>query len=221
MNSADEISSSVSKDVVQGILLEDPIGEEDLTKDPTEPTNISQDADTQATVAPSLQPPDFKRRAAKAERSPDRAKAGFHVFTWLNPGDESDNLGPSMTVNYVLPDFENRKGLEDDLKEVDIYLSQETNLKDRLMYKCCHSKDRIELYKLLAQERKEATSGEGTNQNQLRSYETMVDILNAAELLFNSFCLQNFRDQQSVNIGELCIFCWRCVAPHSPLREHC
>jgi hypothetical protein len=119
-------------------------------------------------------------------------KDGFHIFTWSTPTDESRNTSPAPPAVNISQDSPNVEGpkLEEDQKEIDDFLRLKTNLNDRLAYRACPLSKRIELYKALAKERTELNSGTGTDQpdqNRRKRYETKVDILNAADSIFQFF----------------------------------
>ncbi|KAI9053978.1 hypothetical protein LZ554_002922 [Drepanopeziza brunnea f. sp. 'monogermtubi'] len=165
----------------RGILSEDPTSGGSVHKEPSAPS-------------PSLKPKDHQRHKNRLNNSTERSKEEFHVFTWMNSNNEMHNVSPGITatnVDYILPGFE-RQGLEDDLKEMDEYLSTEINLSHRLIYNAAPSKTRVELYELLSSMRKEAVSDERSTTPQIKVYEAMVDVVNAAEVLFRFFLPSNY-----------------------------
>jgi hypothetical protein len=112
----------------------------------------------------------------------------------MNSNNEMHNVSPGITatnVDYILPGFATQ-GLEDDLKEMDEYLSTEINLSHRLIYNAAPSNTRLELYELLSGMRKEAVSEEDSTTPQIKVYEAMVDVVNAAEVLFRFFLPSNY-----------------------------
>ena len=179
---------------MKGILLEDPISEGSTTG-VSDTTILPKSTDPQASSTPSLQVKDHRRPKTSSNRSSDRVKEGFHAFAWLNAYNESYSASPdppTVSESYISPAVENKK-LDEDLKEIDDFLGHKTNLNDRLTYKDCPSRNRTELYRLLSKERKEVTAGNDTNQTQRKRYETKVDILNAAESLFQFFLPSNYQ----------------------------
>jgi hypothetical protein len=183
-------SRSNIKEPAKGILLQDPISEEDSNKDAADPTFSPNTPDPQTSSTPSLRVEDHRR--SKPDISADRVNDGFHVFTWINAPDGSrfSSPGPpAVNVNQGSPNVEDQE-LEEDLKEIDDFLRLKTNLNDRLTYRACPLSQRIAVYKLLAKERNELTTGNDTditNQDRRKRYETKVDILNAAELILQFF----------------------------------
>jgi hypothetical protein len=135
-------------------------------------------------------------RRSKPDISGDRVKDEFHVFSWINAPDGSRNTSPApptVNVNQESPNAESRE-VDEDLKEIDDFLRLKTNLNDRLTYRACPLSQRIAVYKLLATERNELTTGNDTditNQDRRKRYETKVDILNAAELIIQFFLPPN------------------------------
>ncbi|EKD16183.1 Mg2+ transporter [Drepanopeziza brunnea f. sp. 'multigermtubi' MB_m1] len=165
----------------RGTLLEDPTSEESAHKERSAPS-------------PSLKPKDHQRHKNRHKNSSERSKEEFHVFTWMNSNNEMHNVSPGITatnVDYILSGFESQ-GLEDDLKEMDEYLSTEINLSHRLIYNAAPSKTRVELYELLSSMRKEAVSDERSTTPQIKVYEAVVDVVNAAEVLFRFFLPSNY-----------------------------
>jgi hypothetical protein len=187
-------SRSNIKEPAKGILLQDPISEEDSNKDAADPTFSPNTPDPQTSSTPSLRVKDHRR--SKPDVSADRVKNGFHIFNWINAPDGSGNASPApptVNVNQASPNVEGQE-LEEDLKEIDDFLRHKTNLNDRLTYRGCPLSQRIAVYKLLATERSELTTGNDidiTNQNRRKRYETKVDILNAAELILQFFLPPN------------------------------
>lgn len=106
----------------------------------------------------------------------------FHVFTWLNaaPMDQS-----SKVLNINLDQ------LKDDLEEMDHFLSHKTTLTERIAYKECPKVSRLEVYGLLEQEErallKSAVKEQKQDEEKSRIYELRVDIVNAAESIFQFF----------------------------------
>jgi len=187
-SSLNKVCRPNTKEPAKGILHEDPISEEGSTKDTTDRT--SDNSDSKRSSRPSLRVRDQRR--SKSDVSPHGNKDGFHIFTWSTPTDESRNTSPAPPAVNISQDSPNVEGpkLEDDQKEIDDFLRLKTNLNDRLAYRACPLSKRIELYKALAKERTELSSGTGTDQpdqNRRKRYETKVDILNAADSIFQFF----------------------------------
>jgi hypothetical protein len=187
-------SRSNIKEPAKGILLQDPISEEDPNKDAAGPTFSPNTPDPQTSSTPSLRVKDHRR--SKPDVSGDGVKDEFHVFSWISVRDGSRNTSPApptVNVNQVPPTVEGQE-LDEDLKEIDDFLCLKTNLNDRLTYRACPLSQRIAVYKLLATERNELTTGNDTdiaNQDRRKRYETKVDILNAAELILQFFLPPN------------------------------
>jgi hypothetical protein len=187
-------SRSNIKEPAKGILLEDPISEDDSNKDTADPTFSPNPLDLQTSSTPSLRVEDHRR--SKQDVSADRVKDGFHVFTWINAPEVSHNTSPApptVNVSQESPNIEGQE-LEEDLKEIDDFLRLKTNLNDRLTYRASPLSKRIAVYQLLANERKELTARNDTdvtNQNRRKRYETKVNILNAADLILRFFLPQS------------------------------
>ncbi|KAH7370897.1 hypothetical protein BKA65DRAFT_562836 [Rhexocercosporidium sp. MPI-PUGE-AT-0058] len=134
----------------------------------------------------NLRSTDNDHRARK--KTTDQPKDEFHVFTWLNSRNETRGASSGISaanVDYLLSGFES-PGLEGDLAEIDIYLSKETSLNHRLTYNRCPSLvgDRSDIYDLIFKLKPDASS---TEENIIARYETLIGVLNAAELLFMFF----------------------------------
>ncbi len=138
------------------------------------------------------------RKQSRSTKESDRIKREFHVFTWLNSTDGIHNVSPGVTavnVDYVLPGFE-IKGLEEDMTEIDTYLSQEIDLGHRLIYNSCPKQHRLELDLLLREAREEASSEKNADKPQItKLYETMAEMVNSAETLFRFFFPLDFNHQ--------------------------
>lgn len=106
----------------------------------------------------------------------------FHVFTWLNaaPMDQSSKV---LNINF--------DQLKKDLEKVDFFLSHKTTLVERIAYKECPEVSRLKVYGLLEQEERSLVEAVAKEQKQdkkwLRLYELRVDIVNAAESIFQFF----------------------------------
>jgi len=107
---------------------------------------------------------------------------GFHVFTWLNAG-MTDHGTKSLNVN--------EEQLKEDLEETDYFLSHKTSLSERIAYKECPQISRLAVYNLLEQEGRTITGSAAKEQKKherkRRIYERRVDIVNAAESVFQFF----------------------------------
>ncbi|KAK2624167.1 hypothetical protein QTJ16_006117 [Diplocarpon rosae] len=179
---------------VRGVLSEDPILEQTTKKDSEEPASNSKTPDPAVRSSPSLRPKDHRKYKNKRKDSSDQAKEQFHVFTWINSKNATHSVSPGITatnVDYVLSGFETQ-GLEDDLTEIDNYLSTEINLGHRLIYNSCPVKTRLELYHVLSLERKAALE-EQSGKLGIKAYEAIVDVVNAAERLFQFFLPSGFQ----------------------------
>ncbi|RFU26987.1 hypothetical protein B7463_g9343, partial [Scytalidium lignicola] len=188
------VGLSTAKEPPKGILLEDPTLEAGESKDTAEPTVSLKDPDSQPASNPSLGVNDIKRPKTTSKQSSRGPKEEFHIFSSLNGNNRyiASLDPPSMTINSGSPDMDTEE-LCEDLKEIDEFLTNKTNLNDRLVYKNCPTRDRIELYKFLSKQRKEVTEGKDIDRGLQKRYETMVDILNAAELLFKLFLPPGFQ----------------------------
>ncbi|KAH8819883.1 hypothetical protein F5884DRAFT_762073 [Xylogone sp. PMI_703] len=184
---------STAKEPPKGILLEDPIAEEDPSKYAADPALSSQTTHPQVPSGPSLQVKGTNGLKTTSNGS-NQANNDFHVFAPTNGGatTASGLKQPGVSINTVTLTADS-PDIREDLKEIDEFLTNKTNLNDRLMYKKCPSRDRLELYKLVAKERKRLTEGTSIDRSQQKRYEAMVDTLNAAELLFKLFLPSDFQ----------------------------
>lgn len=120
----------------------------------------------------------------KRPASPTTALGGndFHVFTWLNvaPWKQSNN---GSNINF--------RQLKEDLEDMDYFLSHKTTLVERIAYKECPEVSRLEVYSLLEQEERNlvesAVEEQKQDEKKPRIYELRVDIVNAAESIFQFF----------------------------------
>ncbi|OWP01047.1 hypothetical protein B2J93_6521 [Marssonina coronariae] len=179
---------------VRGVLSEDPILEQSTEKGVEEPASNSKAPDPATRSSPLLRPKDHEKNRKKRRGSSEQHKEQFHVFTWINSKNATHSVSPGITatnVDYILPGFE-PQGLEDDLTEIDNYLSTEIHLSHRLIYDSCPVKTRVELYQVLSLERKAALEEKGGTL-EIRAYEAIVDVANAAERLFQFFLPSDFQ----------------------------
>ena len=107
---------------------------------------------------------------------------GFHVFTWLNAGQTN------QSSRGLKPDVDQ---LNKDLEDMDYFLSHNTTLVERIAYQECPQVSRLEVYRLLEQEGitlvKSAAKEKKQDERKPRIYELRVDIVNAAESIFQFF----------------------------------
>ncbi|XMA10295.1 hypothetical protein WAI453_003086 [Rhynchosporium graminicola] len=168
----------------KGVLLY----EESLTDDAEGNLEVPE-IGSSSTPEPLLRPTDQRRSSRSKKQSIDQSKEEFRVFTWINSRNASRDVGSPVTavnVDYVLTGFESQ-GVDDDLAEIDTYLSSKTDISHRLTYNRCQStqsSERSELYVLLSGLKPDALSAEETV---ITTYENLVGVLNAAELLFRFF----------------------------------
>lgn len=143
--------------------------------------------------APSLQPMDL-RTPKKSRTTPmNQFKEEFHVFAWLNSrnGSQHHSLDASaVNVNYLLSGFESQ-GVQDDLAEIDNYLTKETTLNHRLIYNRAPGlENRADIYRRLSELKPDA---ESTEEHIIARYETSAGIVNAAELLYRFFLPSDYQ----------------------------
>jgi hypothetical protein len=111
--------------------------------------------------------------------------SGFHVFTWLNAGKVDHGTRPSSV---------NEDQLKEDLENMDRFLSRKTSLGERIAYKECPQISRFEVYALLESEAN-SMSGPTDQKNddrKRRIFEHRVDVVNAAEVIFQFFFPSTF-----------------------------
>ncbi|KAK0122467.1 hypothetical protein ONS95_010699 [Cadophora gregata] len=136
---------------------------------------------------PSLHPTDHRRPNNSQSAPSNPSNEEFHVFTWLNSrsgGQNSSRDTSAGNVNFILAGFE-EQGLQDDMTEIDNYLTKETSLNHRLIYnRSPESNNRSDIYRRLSELKPDATS---TEEHMIARYESSVGILNAAELLYRFF----------------------------------
>lgn len=106
----------------------------------------------------------------------------FSVFAWLNLRDKTSR--GSFTI--VAPKIQHQL-VELDLKEIDEFLTNRTNLNERLNYQRCPTKRYRDIYSMLDEERNEITAESDTDERKRIKYETRVDVLNAAASIFQFF----------------------------------
>ncbi len=116
----------------------------------------------------------------------DSRKSEFSVFGWLNSYDESLR----GAVKIIPPEIQYQQ-LEQDLREADDFMNHKTNLNEKLTYRACPVKTRLEVYRMLVEERQDITAEPESDQTKRKKYETKVDILNAGESLFQFFLPRN------------------------------
>jgi hypothetical protein len=108
--------------------------------------------------------------------------SGFHVFTWLNTG-KLDHGASSLTIKA--------RQLKEDLEIMDHFLSHKTSLGERISYRECPQTSRSTAYALLEEEARyispSATVDQGAIESTKRTLERRVDIVNAAESIFQFF----------------------------------
>jgi hypothetical protein len=113
--------------------------------------------------------------------SSDQTAEDFHVFTWLNlQATSKPQLGNVLlTVNELQ--------LEEDLAEMDNFLSRQRSSNVRAAYLECPDRNRQELFNILAEERREIGVSDGKALKKLKKYEDRADLVNAAEMMFQFF----------------------------------
>lgn len=108
--------------------------------------------------------------------------SSFHVLTWLNTA----QINQSGRISNV-----NVQQLEEDLEDMDYFLSHKTTLVERIAYKECPQVSRLKVYSLLEQEERTLVESAAKEQKQDERkphiYELRVDIVNAAESIFQFF----------------------------------
>lgn len=131
----------------------------------------------------------------------------FHVFAWLNarralisiPEENSevpnvninvDSRRPSVSYKPIFSNMEHY--IKEDLGEIDHFLTHQVNIVERMMYQKCIPRTRQIIYKLLADESTKLTGGAGKDLSFQRIYETKIDLVNAAETLFQFFLPSQF-----------------------------
>ena len=192
------------KEPARGILLDDPTAGEDSTKAASESTisaetTAAETTDRKPSSIPSLKVKDGRRSGGKSSSSIETVKEEFHVFTWMSASDETHNTSPPpqmVDTSQVSPNAESPQ-IEVDLKEIDDFLCQKTNLHDRLTYRACPRSRKIDLYRILKQARNELIAENNADiaaKNRRKSYENKVDILNAAGLIIRFFLPAEWED---------------------------
>ncbi|EDN99944.1 hypothetical protein SS1G_02802 [Sclerotinia sclerotiorum 1980 UF-70] len=109
----------------------------------------------------------------------------FHVFNWMNTQIEMPTSAktPKDSTASNLVAGVNEILLHDDLKEIDDYLMQKTNISERLTYRACPSHTRKQFYDILH----EVESKIQADQSLRATYELQVELANAADTLFEFF----------------------------------
>jgi hypothetical protein len=171
------LDRSTIKELAKGILVETPL-EEELDSPPHDNAGVSSKG-VAGFPTPGLQ---VGGRPGASNRSEDITKVGFTVFTWLNTSDKYTKGGVSITR----PETQDG-GIDQDLREIDDFLSNKTNLNDRLVYRGCPTKKKNDIYKFILEEKRALTDEDTDNTIRLKQYETRVDIINAANSLFQFF----------------------------------
>lgn len=147
---------------------------------------------------PEITPHDLGFTPKSVRELQDHLDHDFHVFVWLNMCD--DNVATKEQVkesrtNTVKLDRIDTGGLqrpveqllEEDLGEIDQFLTRQTSLTDRLSYRACPRVSRMEVYNMLAKHRARITGATGKDHKFREIYEKEVEVVNAAELLFRFF----------------------------------
>lgn len=106
------------------------------------------------------------------------ASEGFHIFTWLNAG-KTNQGAKSLNVD--------EEQLKEDLENMDHFLRNKTSLGERIAYKDCPQISRLVVYSLLEQEWKTMAGSAAKDERKRIIYECRVDIVNAAESIFQFF----------------------------------
>jgi hypothetical protein len=137
----------------------------------------------------------------------------FHVFTWLNLSTGSNlkralkdlSKGGKSTIKGQKPETSvaepedggdvplviNDNHVKDDLGEIDQFLTHMTNLNQRLGYQGCTSQKRQDVYDFITKEKQELNKSRRRGLERRKSYENKVDLLNAADLMFQFFLPSN------------------------------
>ncbi|KAL2066725.1 hypothetical protein VTL71DRAFT_2797 [Oculimacula yallundae] len=208
--------TSTKSEPAKGILLY----EKDSAKE-GESDSRSPEAGNVPSTEPSLRPTDHRRSTTSRNQSKDQPKEEFHVFTWINSRNQSRDAGSgisSVNVDYVVTGFES-KGVDDDLAEIDNYLSTETSLSHRLTYNRCPSlatSDRSKLYSLMSDLKLDALSSEA---NTISRYQFLVGVLNAAELLFRFFLPPDSQAPTTSKYWGALLQLFKSMSPENPVRS--
>lgn len=117
-----------------------------------------------------------------ASRTATHGGKSFHAFTWLNAEQTSQR---ERAFNF------NVEQLKEDLENMDYFLSHKTTFVEQIAYKECPQISRLEVYSLLEQERRtlvrSAAKEKKQDEKKSKIYEVRVDIVNAAESIFQIF----------------------------------
>jgi len=112
----------------------------------------------------------------------DLSNAEFHVFTWLSAS--QSNHGTKFPIV-------NGAQLEDDLKEIDYFLSRKISLSERLAYRNCPGTPHSMVFSLLEEEGRAVAASmlkdAKKEERKGKMFERRVDIFNAAEAIFRFF----------------------------------
>lgn len=132
-----------------------------------------------------------KRDSSTASPHQGFCDEGFHIFVWLNQGVEDKKKAVECVKadNNGLPGSVKHSVIRD-LDEIDQFLSRKTNLADRLSYQACPQLARQEVYDMLIADRKKVTDIAEIRVRE--NYETKVNLVNAAELIFRFFLPSRF-----------------------------
>lgn len=148
------------------------------------------------------------REHSSTKQSVDFLRNDFHVFTWLNAykitvGSPREGTATTTTQRSIAEsgnvDIDgngswniNEQYVKECLEEIHQFLSYKINLNERLSYQECPQQTRRDIYNMLAMERKEITSTAGRAGKLGKVYERKVDIVNAADSLFQFFLPSRF-----------------------------
>lgn len=83
--------------------------------------------------------------------------------------------------------------LEEDLGEIDRFLTRRTSLADQLSYRACPRATRQGVYDTLAKDTASITDAFWKDDKVRKTYETKVELVNAADLLFRFFLPSRFK----------------------------
>jgi hypothetical protein len=132
----------------------------------------------------------------------------FHVFIWLNlscsnlksvqkdlsKGEKSPSRKQKQEISDELPQeggdirlMANENHMKGHLGEMDHFLTRMTNLNLRLNYQGCTNRSRQDTYEMLVKEKQELNESSKTDLKRRKNYENKVDLLNAANLMFQFF----------------------------------
>lgn len=164
-------------------------------------------------------------------RASSKMYDGFHVFTWMNtrPVAETSNATADLDRDTRSPSSQGKRSpstdskshfnvanMNNDLAEVDKFLSKEANAKFQFAYNKCPSVSRTEVYGMLSKAQKSLLELPAQTQEAGLSYDMQVEILKSAEALFRFFLPVDFEAPTAQKYwGGLYRF-FKSLPPHEP-----